>query len=97
MYFFVGSCTDCQGAAQPACCVIYCCCCCLLPCRAVAAAVIKARDTAADELFHVMPSYSKALGRCTPKDSEQQFKPYSIRGSLAVDKKKAEVPGGRHL
>lgn len=62
----------------------------------VAAAVIKARDTAADELFHVMPSYSKALGRCTPKDSEQQFKPHSLRASLAVDKKNVEVTGGRH-
>jgi hypothetical protein len=70
-------------------------------CRAVAAAVIKARDTAADELFLVMPTYSKQLGRCTPRDKEQQFKPYSIRGSLAVDKRKVQAPAsnidGRRL
>lgn len=44
---------------------------------AVAAAVLTTRQqiTERDALYTVMPSYSKVLQSCTPKDKDQKYKP----------------------
>lgn len=65
----------------------------------MAAAVIKSRDVALDELHLAIATYSPKLQPCTPKDSQQRFKAYSLKGDVSVVKPKGSLsltqqPGG---
>jgi hypothetical protein len=53
---------------------------------AVAAAVIKSRDVALDELHLAMKTWSPKLAACTPKDDQQRFRAYNLKGDVSVVK-----------
>lgn len=55
---------------------------------AVAAAVIKSRDVALDELHLVMKTWSPKLAACTPKDDQQRFRAYNLKGDVSAVKPK---------